>query len=293
LQERRDIPQPVGWEYRRSLLIFCRSEPPRWRLHIGCAEDASAMRHLFEECFNQPMSQELWEWKYGDGRGCSIWGECNCEMVGHLGIMQRQVIWQRHLVTAGQFGDLMILPGHRGGGQNGLLFRMASTLIELHIGYGSTYLLGFAFPYDKQMSLYEGIGIAVRVGRMVQHEWAFTSFHSNKWLASRPLNLPRDASLVDHLWKLMRTDLPRAIVGVRDSTYLDYRYLKHPTIIYQMHLIHHRWTLQPVGVIELFWLMWWGRCAISLYWLSKLNGSHIRQEKQLYTPGLIRHTRIY
>ncbi|MBU0491487.1 MAG: GNAT family N-acetyltransferase [Chloroflexi bacterium] len=226
------------------------SAAPRWRLHDVCPEDAPAVCRLFEECFGQPMSPALWEWKYGSGRGHGVWCEWSGEMVGHVGVMQRQIVWQGQIADAGQFGDVMVRADQRGG-LHDLHFLLASTIGERHVGHGSAYPLGFAFSFEKLRHFYEHRGLAIRIGRMVQHEWRLRPSRRNVRWTSRPLDLTRDAVLVDHLWEAMRADLAHAIVGVRDAAYLAHRYRNHPAIAYQMHLVYRRWPRQSVGAIVL------------------------------------------
>lgn len=102
LVEPQALPPAGAAERGRFLLVFERGAAPRWRLHTLRPEDAPAMRRLFEAAFGHPMSQALWEWKYGDGRGHAVWCAAGGEMVGHLGLMRRTAIWQGEQIAIGQ-----------------------------------------------------------------------------------------------------------------------------------------------------------------------------------------------
>jgi hypothetical protein len=67
----------------------------------------------------------------------------------------------------------------------------------------------------------------------------------------RQLQLPRDAAHVDALWQRIASDLTDAILGVRDSAYIQHRYLRHPHRTYHLVLVSRRVTGSPVGLLVL------------------------------------------
>jgi len=237
-------------ERARFLLVFERSAAPRWRLHTLRPEDAPAMRRLFEAAFGHPMSQALWEWKYGDGRGHAVWCAADGDMVGHLGLMRRTAIWQGEQIAISQYGDAMIRADQRGE-MHGPYFLMVSTLTELQIGRGSGCVMGFAFVFERQMRKIEYLKLGRRIDHMVQYEWPSQQRRAFASWATRPLVLPTDAACLDRLWTAMQADLRNVLVGMRDAAYWRQRYVDHPAIRYELHLVYHRWTRRPLAALAL------------------------------------------
>ena len=66
--------------------IFRRTSTPRWQLRHVRREDFDHIAGLFAEVFGEPLSRELWHWKYGDGRGNG------CSGVGHFQVERHGTI---------------------------------------------------------------------------------------------------------------------------------------------------------------------------------------------------------
>ena len=43
----------------------------RWTTTLATEQDKAQIKSLFAEVFQQEMSEELWQWKYGNGRGAA------------------------------------------------------------------------------------------------------------------------------------------------------------------------------------------------------------------------------
>ncbi|TRZ64373.1 MAG: hypothetical protein D4S02_10900 [Rhodocyclaceae bacterium] len=84
------------------------------------------------------------------------------------------------------------------------------------------------------MRLAQTLGLYGEVDRMVEMTWPATK-RKNWWMQGRALGPGLgDAQSVSRAWERMRADLKEAIVGVRDWNYIQHRYLKHPTIVYDV-----------------------------------------------------------
>lgn len=131
---------------------------------------------------------------------------------------------------------------------------MAATFLERYIGYGKPYLVGFGFPNERAMKVAERLGLYAEVGRMVEFSWntrsRFPLWGTCLQLIDRT-QTDFATTAVNECWQRMATDMPTAIIGVRDWHYLQYRYLNHPNQHYQVILVRNRFGSRVRGVLVL------------------------------------------
>lgn len=218
-------------------------QPGTLRLRNAAALPPESYRQVFETSFSAPFDPELWAWKYHSGRGASVVAERDGQAVAHYGGVVRQIVYFSHDHAAVQICDVMVLPQERGFfSRNSLFFKTAASMLEQHAGYKAASLLGFGFPNLKAMHVAQRLGLYDKTDELMQIA-----------LAQQPPDTPRpqeqlslegrrvcevefDDTLqtqTDYLWQQMKSGFADAIIGVRDRSYLCYRFLQRPGLHYQ------------------------------------------------------------
>ncbi len=222
--------------------------PPRWALRHVRSSDAPAVAELFSEVFGQPISAELWEWKYGRGRGNAVTASRHGTVVAHYGGMYRDILLFGKPEWAFQICDVMVHPKERG-----VMTRQGPFLLTAAIGAEIYGPLGFGFPHPRAMEVAQKMGLYASVGHMVEVRWQPSAprarWSSRLRLLSRNRN--EDRELVNEVWLKMASDLVTEAVGLRDWAYLERRYLDHPHNHYELIAVASRWTGRPLGVLVL------------------------------------------
>jgi len=228
---------------------------PRWLLSAATPGDAPAIRRLFREVFQHELSEALWQWKYGDGRGEAILAWRDDQLVAHYGGMRRDVLVQGEAAEAIQICDVMVKGSERGVlTRSGPFFLTCATFLERFIGYGRRHLLGFGFPSPRAMAVAERQGLYWQVDSMVEQRWPALSTRASVFSHARRIDeraSNRVRRRIDQLWQTMAGAFARSIIGVRDWAYLRRRYLTHPERSYQLFLVRKRLPGTPLGVIVL------------------------------------------
>lgn len=218
-------------------------------------EDAPAVRRLFAEVFQKPMSEGLWRWKYagGQGHGIGVWR--GRELVAHYGGMGRDMLYFGQARRAVQITDVMVKAAGRGAVRKSSPFYLAgAAFLERYIGYAQPYLLGFGFPSERHMRLAQRLGLYAPVGAMVQTLWETAGARPPLALAAHPLtsaDWEENRQAVDGLWQGLADDLATYIVARKDAAFLRERYLRHPEHHYALVLLRRRLTRGPVGLAVL------------------------------------------
>ena len=228
----------------------------RWRIAPLEFQHRSAMQALFARVFGHPMSDALWQWKYGNGRGHAIgvWNE-HGQLIAHYAGFRRAVLNAGQAVDAVQIGDVMVEKTSRAInlGRRGAFFQAAARFLESYIGYGKPYLIGFGFPNARAMRVAARLGLYADTGGLSQVTWPVAVN------APPPLGIElREIAAVDDplwiavdpLWAGMRLELRDAIVGVRDADWLRHRYLAHPDRPYRVGIAMTQ-SGEPIGIIVL------------------------------------------
>lgn len=228
--------------------VLQRTQEPRWQLHHVRQSDFDGIATLFEEVFGHPLSRDLWDWKYGQGRGNAVTAARHGAVIAHYGGIYREVLLCGEPQWVFQICDVMVHPKERGVmTRQGPFLLTAATSAEV---YGP---LGFGFPNSRAMLVAEKMGLYTEVGQMVSLRWE-PAAPGYRW-RTRARALVRhdsaDQARVDALWSAMARDLRDDVVGVRDWRYLEARYFSHPHNHYEILLVTSRWTGKPLGVAVL------------------------------------------
>lgn len=238
-----------------ALLQFRKKTQPKWRLQLLRKNQMPELLELFKKTFDHDMIPAVWHWKYNTlpGQEIGVWRDQ--KLIAHYGGIARKILFFGQSQTAVQIGDVMVDSTERGTlTKKGPFFLMAATFLEHYIGYNKPYLVGFGFPNERAMRVAERHGLYAEVGRMIEFSWSPLS----KWprIKSRLYAIdqaddPNAAAAVDHCWQQMAQDLSESLVGIRDWSYLQYRYLNHPTNHYQIVLVKNRFGGKARGIFVL------------------------------------------
>lgn len=236
--------------YGYRLLRLQRPRRPARRLASVRAAQAPAVRTLLQHTFDVPMSQAVWDWKYGEGRGraVALWeGEA---LLAHYGGMTRRVRIDGRSELACQVGDVMVSARANAGlVREGALHQVSATLLEAQIGWGRPHLLGFGFPNARAMKVAERIGLYAPVDAIVELRWPPLT-EAERWREKlwrrREIDLSRlgdddaDARTLEQAWLRMAAALPRSVLPERDLDWLRYRYAQRPEVEYRVRLCESR-----------------------------------------------------
>lgn len=229
--------------------VLAKTTAARWRLSESTPEDLPGCLSLFKEAFAAEMSPELWQWKYGEGRGRAVVARRNGHIVAHYGATSRRIAINGRIVEGLQVCDVMVVPGERGlMTKKGVFFEVASAFLETHFGYYDEHELAFGFPNHRAMRVAERLGLYGEVGRISEVRWTpYPSFRV-RYAATLSDVAELDDGLLARLWGQMAADLPDAVLVVRDPAYVRYRYQHHPVHRYEALVVRDRLTGRPHGV---------------------------------------------
>lgn len=232
------------------LLVFEKEKTPRWRLGQIEKKDQPAVSTLFKKVFNQQLSSEMWNWKYGNDRGRAIGLWEGKELVAHYGGVNRKIQIGDAIFIASQSCDAMVQTTVRVASRQGPYFQVCATFFEQFAGYGTGFPLSFGFPNETAFRLPHRLGlVSDPLTRISELSWQ-TKTVGNILHGVRTLDLNNDdhTAIIDLLWQKMIGQLPALAVGVRDADYWRQRYFTHPQHSYQIVLVYHRLFRKPVAV---------------------------------------------
>lgn len=227
---------------------FRKTARPRWQVRHVRPSDFGEIAALFQDVFGHPLSRDLWNWKYANGRGNAVVAARHGILIAHYGGIYRDVMLCGEPDWVFQICDVMVHPKERGVmTRNGPFLLTAATSAEI---YGP---LGYGFPGDRHALLAEKVGVGTSMGQMAQVRWEPTS--SRPRFRTRVKAVARDSAtsqaLVEPLWAAMAHDLQQGVVGVRDWAYLEQRYFNHPHNDYEVLVVTSRLSGTPLGVMVL------------------------------------------
>ncbi|HXH03526.1 MAG TPA: GNAT family N-acetyltransferase [Candidatus Competibacteraceae bacterium] len=239
---------------RRGYRLLClrKGAAPRWRVAELREADFPAVAALFQAVFGQPMSAELWRWKYGGGRGSNVVAWAGGRLIAHYGSLSRRIAYFGRPQWACQIGDVMVEAHERGVlTRQGPFFLTAASQAEMVIG---PHHIGFGFPNGRALKVGARLGLYTQVGSVCEVSWTPLATRPALWQRLRPLHGGQREQVRragDRLWTAMAADLGEAIVGIRDGAWLLHRYLDHPHQRYQLWLLSNRLSGRPLGLLVL------------------------------------------
>jgi hypothetical protein len=139
-----------------------------------------------------------------------------------------------------QISDVMVDPSERGiMTRKGPFQRVASAYQEAYLGYCDKHPFAYGFPNKRHMILGNKLGLYAEVDRVIELSWAPAPLQHETEYCIQPIVEITDEvkTYVSSLWQQMQTDLSEAILVIRDTEYLQYRYFDNPQHQYQMMLV--------------------------------------------------------
>ena len=220
-----------------------------WSISDAGEQDKAQIKALFAEVFEQPMSEELWQWKYGDGRGVAVVAKRDDQVIAHYGGIVREVCFQGERRNSIQCVDTMVKPTERGTlARKGPYFLVARAFLERYVGYDRPFEFGYGFPNRRVMKLGERVGIQASVGDVLEPVWSPMK-ESKCEDEEFDLDNAQHRQIADELFVEMCNELTESIVGVRDATYLRHRYINNPAHNYSLKLVSNEPGGQTLGII--------------------------------------------
>ena len=241
---------------RRRVLVVVR---------LADAAHAGAVRDLFGQVFQHPLSDALWQWKYAHGRGSAsgLWqGDA---LIAHYGGTRRALCLGAATMAGVQMGDVMVQASARGLlSRHGAFATVARHYIEQRVAgpdagapEGERFDIGFGFPSARHARLGGLLGMYRALGEVRELRWAAQPRSARQALTwqRRPLDLARldarDTALLERLWCDMRQALGAWVLPQRDAAWCRHRYAQHPQQRYLAAALRHRITRRVVGVVIL------------------------------------------
>ncbi|OUU48003.1 MAG: hypothetical protein CBC12_08970 [Candidatus Puniceispirillum sp. TMED52] len=229
--------------------LFKKTRPTRWSHYWTLPEHSFLWRNLFLECFGEVMPQELLRWKYTLRSGFGIGAYSERSLIGFIGGMPRDVYWNGVAVQAIQVCDVMVDPEFRHlQPKHGVFQQLAARFLSTQISSNGPYQLGFGFPSQRAFRLAERFNLYASVDSMIRLEWP-CQITLRGYLSRSRVVRENDEAIVNRLGESMHHSFATSIIGKRDWTYLNSRYLVHPIHQYVCRLVISRLTGHTQGVM--------------------------------------------
>ena len=219
--------------------------------------DFNELSELFARAFGTSLTQELFEWKYGNEKGHGLVARDNSgKLVGHYGFIKRVARIKGESKIAYQVCDVMTDPSAGASLKKHQLFGILATLFQILIINDSKYssIIGYGFPNQRAMRLAEKLCLYQKVDTIYEATW---SKRKKNWLTAWPCRAEPLKAHPDWPFKIktllqkMHEELKDKTMVERSQEYLINRYMEHPCNIYHGYLVFSIFGIRPVG---LFWL---------------------------------------
>jgi hypothetical protein len=197
---------------------------------------------------------QYWRWKYFQnpaGPGCVAAAKVGGAIVGTLGYLPVRMRVHGRVVVASQQVDVAIMPEYRGGG---IYFQLAHALIEEGMKRGGTFGFGFATDQTRALSVdflgfdlvgpvrrlakvldyahYAGNLLGPRTAGVARRVLAAARGRRGRRPRSRPGSITPVARFDARFDGLAGGLIPASVMVIRDTAYLNWRYVDCPTVAY-------------------------------------------------------------
>lgn len=219
--------------------------------------DEEGINALYQAVFGKVRSLEEWQWKFNEfsvGEPIIIVAELDGKIVGHAACLKIPGAYQQVKVMMGERVDIMVHPDYQ---KRGIYKSIVNRMIEECENQNIDVLYGFPAQTAKQVFLKtaggEDLGniprfLAIqRPGTLIGAKLPLLSKAAKiadfpYRLASKRKSAYRlkeitmaDFSVIDELYHRYAAAYP--LHAVRDSDYIQKRYLEHPTRKYKIYLL--------------------------------------------------------
>lgn len=235
--------------YGYALLHFRKQARPQWTLYpLENETHLMATRATLERSFSNVADSEVWQWRYGEGRGLAVNAQEAEKSQAFCGMNQRAASYQGKPIQILQLQDWC---GNRTDSdtQKCALFQACATLLERWSGYARPYPLSLARFDGECLARIEQQGVYAKNTRLFALRLPAQAERPHLRSRLRVFDPERDGAAVDRLWQAMRLDLALALVGVRDWNYIHWRYIAEPQRPAQLFLLSKRFTDTPMALL--------------------------------------------
>lgn len=205
---------------------------PAPSLTIRCLadEELSLLPPVFAHAFGQSIGLDVLRWKYATGMGESWLAQAaDGRPLMHCGLLFRDVHFAGQSVRMAQLVDLAAGVDKTGlARRNGPFSRLMHHILDCLPRTDNPHGLALGFPSGRAMRLGEHLGVYQSVDQL--YELRFVPKAQRNWLGLRCqlLDALPEARVLDALWHSMARELAGSAVGVRDATYMHWRFMQHP-----------------------------------------------------------------
>ncbi|OYU46522.1 MAG: hypothetical protein CFE44_01695 [Burkholderiales bacterium PBB4] len=223
-----------------------------WQVADVGASDVPDVRLLFEAVFGHAMSDSLWNWKYGDGRGVGVAARApDGELLAHYGGTYRELRYGAFAHHGIHIGDVMVAAAGRAAlSHKGPFGLVTEEFFRCHVGSTKGKGVGFGFPNDRHMRLGERLGHYVRVESIFELQWPAVSSRDFEAVPIDWSDLSTEARINELCESLMASFLEH-VIPLRSFSWLKHRFANHPEYQYQAFWIKELGSRRLLGAIFL------------------------------------------
>jgi hypothetical protein len=220
---------------------------PDWSLDFASENYRYQIQSLFHEVFGGDLTDTHYQWKYATTGG-GVVAVAEGKVIAFCGALMREVLICSEPNRAAQLVDVMVHPNYRGIlRKQGVFFETTASAIEL---FGP---LAFGFPNARHLKLGQKHGFYEPVDPLVELEWpvntATTLPIGSDRLVEIDFSNPKHCKNITRQWQAMASDLAKNTVGIRDMSWIQYRYLNHPIYKHFFFAVTCRWTGRWKGIV--------------------------------------------
>ncbi|HFU74602.1 MAG TPA: GNAT family N-acetyltransferase, partial [Helicobacteraceae bacterium] len=210
---------------------------------------------LFKTVFKAEMSREFWNWKYAETKWRGVCAVHNNRVIAHYNAMPRTLYYFGKKIKALQPCDTMVHEKFRGGIRTQSPFYMTlSVWVNSNIGVDQEYSLTYGFPNKRVMDVSRHLKVYEKVDAISEVHYRFNENSEDLKSIYRTVLMnssePTTAHQIDALWLQMLEDFNDSILGIRNSVYVQRRYLHHPAYKYECYLVFNENVLIGLFVVK-------------------------------------------
>ena len=241
-QERGLFMLPHTWQannvkrIKEDAMVTSRKPSDRWSVREATDNDFEAIKTLFQDTFNQPLHEEVWNWKYKFAHSSGYIVSEGDQIAGFCGGAPRRGMVKGQPAMLAQLGDVMVDKRQRGVlTKTGPFYRSVYGFLTEKIGQGREFEFGFGFPNRRHLRVGQRQNLYTPTDRILEAVWPVQNadMQLTPWQGE-----PELAKHIDDLWLKMATHLESYLVGVRDQDWMRFRFLDKPMDHYQLYLVH-------------------------------------------------------
>ncbi|WP_425642617.1 GNAT family N-acetyltransferase [Marinomonas gallaica] len=255
-QERGLFMLPHTWQTKNSkrikenAIVTTRQPSDRWNVREATDQDFEHIKQLFQDTFEQPLHEDVWNWKYKFADSSGYLVSEGQEIAGFCGGAPRRGLVKGEPATLAQLGDVMVDKRQRGVlTKTGPFYRSVYGFLTEKIGKDREFPFGFGFPNRRHLRVGQRQNLYAPMDRILEAEWPAkeAQYSLTEWQGDSDLG-----ANIDQLWQQMKPHLNNYLVGVRDQDWMRFRFLEKPMDHYQIHLVQDTQQSQNyIGVIVL------------------------------------------